>query len=86
MDNIKFRIHLAYITPDNISEEGCSSHEDLDDALEEADELAFSTTGFPLEEWKHVDFGDGNGLYSFYPNEEDKTSKYKLTVLSEEEE
>lgn len=79
-----FKLTLNFVTLDNTSEEHLGTFPTLQDALDEADDLAFSTVGFPLENWKHVDFGDGNSLYSFYPNEVDKTSRYKLTILKEE--
>lgn len=82
MDN--FKITLSFITPDYTSEEYSETHPSLPDAIEESDDLAFSTVGFPLDHWKKVDFGEGNQLYYFYPNEEDKTSRYKLAILKEE--
>lgn len=82
MDN--FKLTLSYITSEYTSEESLSHHLTQEDALEEADDLAFSTVGFPLEDWEFFDFGDQNGFYIFYPNAEDKFSRYKLTILKEE--
>ncbi len=81
MDN--FKLTLSYITPEYTSEECIKYFELFEDAAEEADDLAFITVGFPLEDWNNVDFGEGNHLYSFYPNEADKTSRYKLSIVKE---
>lgn len=79
-----YKLTLNFVTPDNTSEEHLENYPTLQDALDDADDLAFKTVGFPLEDWQSVDFGDGNILYSFYPNEVDKTSRYKLAILKEE--
>lgn len=79
-----YKLTLNFITPEYTSEEHLEYYPTLQDALDDADDLAFRTVGFPLEDWKSVDFGEGNHLYSFYPNEADKASRYKLTVLEEE--
>lgn len=83
MNDTNFKLLLNYITEEYTSEEHCAEFNSLDDALEEADDVAFENVGFPLESWQSVDFGDGNLLYFFYPNEEDRTTKYKLTILEE---
>lgn len=79
-----YKLTLSFVTPDYTSEEHSEHYPTLQDAIDDADDLAFSTVGFPLEHWQSVDFGDGNRLYSFYPNEVDKTSRYKLAILKEE--
>lgn len=79
-----FKLSLVFVTPDAVSEENCQQLPSMEDALEEADDIAFSTVGYPLEDWDFVDFGEGNQLYYFYPNEVDKTSRYKLTILKED--
>lgn len=75
------KLTLDYITPEYISEEAIEYYEDLSDALEEADDIAFSRVGYPLDCWKFIDFGDGNHLYVFYPNDEDRTCKFKMTTM-----
>lgn len=80
-----YKITLCFVTPDYTSEEHSERFQSLQDAIEEADDLAFSTVGFPLEDWKKIDFGEGNILYSYLPNEVDTTSRYKLSILKEEE-
>lgn len=80
-----FKLTLSFVTPDYTSEEHVERFHSMQDAIEEADDLAFSTVGFPLEHWKKFDFGDGNVLYSYHPNEVDSTSRYKLSILKEEE-
>lgn len=81
MSNQQLKLRLNFITPDYISEEYSATFSCVDDLLEEADDLAFQTVGFPLENWEMVDFGEGNRLYFFYPNEDDRTSKYKMSIL-----
>lgn len=79
-----YKLTLSFVTPDYTSEEHSEHYPTLQDAIDDADDLAFSTVGFPLEDWQNVDFGEGNHLYSFYPNEVDKTSRYKLAILKED--
>lgn len=78
-----FKLTLNLVTADYTSEDHTSKYPSFQDALDEADDLAFNAVGFPLEDWEKVDFGDGNQLHLFYPNEADKTSRYKLTILEE---
>lgn len=81
MNNAKFKLTLSYITPDGTVPEHESNHQTFDTAFDEADDLAFTTVGFPLENWQlPLDFGNGRRLYYFYPNEEDRTSRYRLTI------
>lgn len=59
-----------------------SFHKTHDDALEEADDVAFSTTGFGIESWKYIaSFGEEGGLYYFYPIEGISTTKYVIRIL-----
>lgn len=78
-----YLLTLNFITPDYMSEEYSAPFLSLEEALEEADEIAFRTVGFPIEDWKALDFGNGNRLYSFCPNEEDKSSRYKLSIVED---
>ena len=80
-----YKLTLNFVTPDTNSEEHLELFPSLQDAVDEADDIAFNTVGYPLEDWKKIDFGEGNLLYSFHPNEVDKTSRYKLAILKEEE-
>lgn len=80
-----YKLTLNLVTPDYTSEENSERYPTLQDALDDADDIAFNTVGFPLEDWQGVDFGEGNHLYLFYPNEADKTSRYKLSILKEED-
>lgn len=80
MNNANFRLSLSFVTPDESYPEHTSDCDSIIDALDEADEIAFSHTGFPLENWLDHDFGSGNRLFLFYPNEDDKTSRFKLTI------
>lgn len=79
-----YKLTLSFITPDYTSEEHCEHYPSFQDAIDDADDLAFSTVGYPLEDWSAIDFGDGNHLYSFFPNEADTTSRYKLAILKED--
>lgn len=85
MNNDNFKLTLSFVTPDGISDEHLSQYPSFEDSLEDADDLAFSTVGFPLDHWTSVDFGEGNRLYFFYPNEDDKSSRYKLTIVEDSE-
>ena len=86
MHDDKFQLSLSYVTPDGTTTEHTSSHHSFDDAFDEADDLAFSTVGFPLESWQlPLDFGNGRRLYYFYPTEEDRTSRYRLTISGKTE-
>jgi len=76
-----FNLNLYVVTPEFSSEEESLFFDDLDDAMEEADEMAFRSVGFPLEDWETVDFGGSNILYVFYPNEEDRSTRVKITVV-----
>ena len=87
MNNESFRLSLTYVTPEETIPEHTSLHYSFDDAFDEADDLAFSTVGFPLESWQlSLDFGDGHRLYYFYPNESDTTSRYRLIIAGVENE
>ena len=81
MNDENYKLTVSFVTPENTSEEYSAEFSSLQDALDDADDVAFETVGFPLEDWKFVDFGDANRLYVYYPNEEDMTSRYKLTIL-----
>lgn len=83
MTTTSFKLTLDFISPDYTSEEHLETFCSLQDAVDEADDLAFKTVGFPLEDWKRLDFGDGNQLYLYYPNEDDKVSRYKLSIIEE---
>jgi hypothetical protein len=80
MNNATYKLSLSFITPDGTYSEHESIHSDIDDVIEEADELAFATTGYPTELWYGLNFDDVNKLFTFYPNEEDRTSRYKLSI------
>lgn len=81
MHDAEFKLFLDYITPDGATQEHSSTHSTFDEAFDEADDLAFSTVGFPLESWQlPLDFGNGRRLYYFYPNEEDRSSRYRLII------
>lgn len=59
-----------------------STYGTLDDAIEEANDIAFDHTGFNLETWKYVaSFGEEGGLYYFYPVEGDQSIKYALRIF-----
>ena len=77
-----FNLKLVYKTDNEEYVENESTHRNYDDAIDEANEIAFSTTGFNLETWKHVaSFGEDGGLFYFYPIEDNRTVKYVLRVL-----
>lgn len=77
-----FKLKLVYKTDNGEYVEHESNHRELDEATDEADEIAFSTTGFGIEAWKYVaSFGEEGGLYYFYPNDEDLTIKYALRIF-----
>lgn len=81
-DNIK--LTLNYVTPEDTFLEHMSKHPDVDSALDEANDVAFNTVGFPLESWTVTEFSPGNLLYVYHPNEVDKTSRYRLTITTQE--
>lgn len=80
----EFKLTLNYVTPDDTFLEHESRHPSFDEALDEADEVAFNNVGFPLESWNNdaIDFGNGNKLFVYHPNEDDKTSRYRLSITS----
>ena len=82
MTNGKFKLTLSFITPEDTFLEHESRWDSSEDAIEEANEIAFKFVGYPLEDWgsKPLDFGNGNCMFLFYPNEEDKTSRYRLMI------
>lgn len=83
--NDNFKVTLTYVTSDDSYPEHTSEHTTSEDAFEEADDVAFKNVGLPLELWRKVaDFGEGNLLFVHYPNEQDKTSRYKLTIRQSE--
>lgn len=80
-----FKLSLSFVTPDGPFIEHESKHTSYEDAIEEADEVAFGTVGYPIENWNSnpLDFGEGNKLFVYYPNEEDKSSRYRLAITRE---
>lgn len=79
-DNYKLKIIFKTDSGDYTEHE--SFHTSLDDAFDEANEVAFSTVGFNLESWNEIaNFDELGKLYVFYPNDEDKTTRYVLKVL-----
>lgn len=80
-----FKITLSLVTSEYTSEEQESYVSTLEDAIEEANDIAFTSVGFSLDYWKVVDFGDGNRLYSYTPNEIDTSRRYKISILKEED-
>lgn len=81
MSDKKFKAEAVYSTPEYDSEDFYFDHyESFEDAYEDASEYAFSTIGFPLEDWKEVELDEHNRLYFFYPNENDRTIKLKVTI------
>ncbi|QYC52501.1 hypothetical protein [Salmonella phage SSBI34] len=84
MNNENFKLSLSFVTPDINSLEHVEYFPTFEDAIEEANEIAFTTVGYPLEDWKVLDFGFESVLYSFCPNEADCSSRYKLTIVKEE--
>lgn len=77
-----FNTKLVYKSDDEEYIENESNHLTLDDAFYEANEVAFSTTGFNLETWKHVaSFGEDGGLFYFYPIDGNRAVKYVMRVL-----
>lgn len=80
----RFKLTLNYVTTEDTFLEHESIHSSHESALEEADDVAFQNVGFPLEDWgsSPLDFGNGNVLFVFYPNEVDKTSRYRLSVTA----
>lgn len=86
MDNVKpFKLEISFVTPDSTHPEHTSNHYCFNDAFEEADEQAFKTVGYPTEDWDlGLDFGEGRMLYYFYPNDDDRTSRYRLTITKED--
>jgi hypothetical protein len=85
MNNATFKLLLSFVTPDGTYTEHESIHTDLEDILEEADEIAFATTGYPTEVWHSLHFDDVNQLFTYYPNEDDRTSRYKLSITEASE-
>ncbi|WP_133670632.1 hypothetical protein [Burkholderia pseudomallei] len=83
MNNDNITLSLSFVTQDTSFVEHTQTYPSVSDALEDADDVAFTHTGFPLESWESLDFGFGNSLFLFYPNDDDKTSRYKLTLISE---
>ncbi|QGZ16271.1 hypothetical protein Hena1_00950 [Erwinia phage Hena1] len=59
-----------------------STHKTLDEATDEANDIAFDNTGFNLENWKYVaSFGDEGGLYYFYPVDGNRSIKYAIRIF-----
>lgn len=81
MNNDQYKLTLSFVTPDIHSDEHTEYFPSFQDALEEANDIAFSFVGFPIEDWKEVDFGAGNRLYSYCPNESDYSSRYLLKIV-----
>lgn len=81
MDMKNFKLRLDYCASDYVTEEYSQIVENYDEAFEEGNDVAFETTGFSLECWKKVDFGKGNHIYLFYPNEGDYSTRYKMTLM-----
>lgn len=80
--DIGYEIRLRFVTDSGNFLEHESIVLDKDSMLEEIEEVAFQSTGYPLEYWlkREMDFEEDNFFYVFYPNEEDKSSRYQLTV------
>lgn len=77
-----FKLKLVHKSDNGEYIEHESHHTTLDEASEEANDIAFSTTGFGLEAWKYVaSFGEEGGLYYFYPVDGDPTIKYALRIF-----
>lgn len=77
-----FKLKLIYKNYNGESIDHESNYPTLDEATEEANDLAFSTTGFGIEAWEHVAcFGEEGSLYYFYPNDSDRTTKYALKLF-----
>jgi hypothetical protein len=85
MDNVKpFKLEISFVTPDGLHPEHISHHYCFDDAYEEANDQAFKNVGFSMDSWDlGLDFGEGRMLYYFYPNDDDRTSRYRLTITKE---
>lgn len=59
-----------------------STHKTLDEATDEANDIAFDATGFNLETWKYVaSFGEEGGLYYYYPVDGDRSIKYAIRIF-----
>lgn len=80
--NDNFKLKLIFKTDSGDYTEHESSHISFDDAIDEANEVAFSTVGFNIESWQEIgNFDDIGKLYVFYPNDEDKTTRYVLRIF-----
>lgn len=77
-----FKLKLVHKSDNGEYIEHESHHKTIEDANEEADDIAFSTTGFGIEAWEHVaSFGEEGELYYFYPVDGDSTIKYALRIF-----
>lgn len=83
MDNTNFKLKLIFKTDSGDYTEHDSDHATIEDALDEANEVAFSTVGFNLESWQTVgNFEDFGKLYVYYPNDDDRTTRYLIKIIS----
>lgn len=82
LTNMKnFKLALEYGAAGYVTQEYIDIFDSYDEAFDEGNDIAFESTGFSLECWKKIDFGKGNRIYFFYPNEGDLTSRYKMTFM-----
>lgn len=80
MNNDQFSLKLSFVTPEGSTEEHESTHPSIEDALEEGNELAFSSVGFSLEEWKKFAVDGELYMFIYIPNEADRESRYRMTI------
>lgn len=80
-----FKLKLVYKSDNSTDGEYIeheSSHSTIDEAIEEANEIAFDNTGFNLETWSCLaSFGEEGGLYCYYPNEGDFSNRYAIRIF-----
>ncbi len=77
-----FKLKIVYKSDNGEYIEHESHHKTLDEATEEANDKAFSTTGFGIEAWKYVaSFGEEGGLYYFYPDGPESVNKYAIRIF-----
>lgn len=76
---LMYRLILTFRSDNEEYVEHESEHNDISEILEEANDLAFFTTGFELESWENVaNFGKEGRLFYYYPIIGNTTTKYVL--------
>lgn len=77
-----FKLELIYKSTNGEYTEHESHHSSIDEAIDEANDVAFSTIGYNLESWQLIaSFGEEGFLYYFYPFDGDTSTKYTIRIF-----